>query len=188
MTEIVQLLRELEWSSIRRGPGSGPHGSGGDGQAFKSCPMCGGIAPDQRGADMNFVASAIGHKEACRLHAAAASLEAQEPVEYWVLYDATAEKKYIKKSAGDGSLAFFDTEGDAKRAQRRHGDSVGYMRVEYYRHPPTSAVPEGYALVPEKATPEMLAEIHLIEHFSEQALQTRYAAMLAAAPQQGGGE
>lgn len=76
MTEIAELLRELEWSSIKRGPGSGPHGSGGDGQEFESCPMCGGIAPDQRGADMNFVASAIGHKEACRLHAAAASLEA----------------------------------------------------------------------------------------------------------------
>lgn len=77
-----------------------------------------------------------------RLEAAAASLEAQEPSVYWVLYDSTGERKYIKKSLSDGSLAFFDAEEEAKRAQRRHGPGVGYKKVEYYRHPPTSAVPE----------------------------------------------
>lgn len=54
--------------------------------------------------------------------------------------------------------------------------------------PPTSAVPEGWKLVPAEPTPEMLAEIHLVEHFSEQALQARYKAMLSAAPQPGGPE
>lgn len=53
-------------------------------------------------------------------------------------------------------------------------------------HPPTSAVPEGYVLVPAEPTPDMLAEIHLVEHFSERALVARYKAMLSAAPQPGG--
>ncbi len=44
------------------------------------------------------------------------------------------------------------------------------------------AVPDGYALVPVDPTPEMMAEICLIEGWTERALKARYQAMLAAAP------
>ena len=133
-----------------------------------------------------------------RLSAAAASLGAQEPVEYWVLYDATAEKKYIKKSAGDGSLAFFDTEAEAKRAQRRHGPGVEYKRIEYYRHPPTSAVPAGWKQLLDRVVPRLDAggpnPIDEAEHCCEWTLYRERErihaefADIAAAPQQGGGE
>lgn len=43
-------------------------------------------------------------------------------------------------------------------------------------------VPDGYAIVPVEPTPEMLAEIHLVESFTGTALRARYRAMLAAAP------
>lgn len=56
------------------------------------------------------------------------------PNVYWVLFDATADKKFIKKSLDDGSLAFFDTEQEASRAKARH-TGTDYMRVEYYKHP-----------------------------------------------------
>ena len=43
-------------------------------------------------------------------------------------------------------------------------------------------VPDGYALVPVDPTPEMMAEICLVEGWTERALKARYQAMLAAAP------
>ena len=43
-------------------------------------------------------------------------------------------------------------------------------------------VPEGWKLVPEEPTPQMLDEIHLVSEFTGKALTTRYRAMLAAAP------
>jgi len=42
-----------------------------------------------------------------------------------------------------------------------------------------------YKVVPVEPTKEMLSEIHLIECFSFEALQTRYAAMISAAPDTG---
>lgn len=45
------------------------------------------------------------------------------------------------------------------------------------------AVPDGWKLVPETATPEMLAEIHLLESFTATAMHARYKAMLARAPE-----
>lgn len=59
----------------------------------------------------------------------------QEPVAYWILFDATGSVPYIKKSLGDGFLAFFDNEEDAKRAKRKH-HGTDYKRVEYFRAPP----------------------------------------------------
>ncbi|GEM_PF-5974437 len=44
------------------------------------------------------------------------------------------------------------------------------------------AVPDGYALVPVDPTPAMMAEICLVEGWTERALKARYQAMLAAAP------
>lgn len=52
------------WTSTTRGPGFGPHGSGGDGALFLTCHACGGVKPGS-GAESNFIASAIGHKEGC---------------------------------------------------------------------------------------------------------------------------
>ncbi|MFO3904138.1 hypothetical protein AAHD62_06355 [Enterobacter hormaechei] len=46
-----------------------------------------------------------------------------------------------------------------------------------------SVVPDGWVAVPVEPTPEMLAEICLVEGWTERALQARYRAMLAAAPQ-----
>lgn len=43
-------------------------------------------------------------------------------------------------------------------------------------------VPEGYKLVPDEPTVEMLAEIQLVESFTHQAMTARYQAMLKAAP------
>ena len=70
MTEIVQLLRELEWSGR----------ASGYAESFASCPVCRGVQPDQQHAHIYFLEVAIGHKDGCRLDSAAASLEAQEPV------------------------------------------------------------------------------------------------------------
>ena len=68
----------------------------------------------------------------------------QEPAVYWILFDATGSVPYIKKSLGDGFLAFFDNEEDAKRAKRKH-HGTDYKRVEYFRAPP--AHPDAGVLV-----------------------------------------
>ena len=95
------------------------------------CPFC----------ELNDAKDRIAELET-ELEAAQAPASGEvEPVVYWVLYDSAADKKYIKKSLGDGSLAFFDTEAEARRAKTRHGKNVGYKRVEYYTHPPAK-VPE----------------------------------------------
>lgn len=59
----VELIEELEWNGEVRGPGSGPHGSGGDGELYQSCPVCGGL----RGPNSSFVAEAVGHQAGCGL-------------------------------------------------------------------------------------------------------------------------
>lgn len=45
--------------------------------------------------------------------------------------------------------------------------------------------PEGWQLVPIEPTYEMLEEIHINENFKRTAMETRYKAMLAAAPKFG---
>lgn len=60
MTE-TQLLRKLEWSGKRLGPGSGPMFSGGDGTPYPACPLCGGLKePNQE-----FNKEAVGHRPEC---------------------------------------------------------------------------------------------------------------------------
>lgn len=52
------------WTATARGPGFGPHDSGGDGFLFLACHACGGIKPGG-GAETNFIAEAVGHKKGC---------------------------------------------------------------------------------------------------------------------------
>ena len=66
--------------------------------------------------------------------AQASSAPEQEAVaEYWVLFDAKADQRYIKKCIEDGTLAFFDNESDAKRAKLKN-PGTDYKRVAYYTH------------------------------------------------------
>ncbi len=60
------LLKELEFSGIAIGPGSGPMDSGGNGARVRCCPSCGGIDPSDR-LKNNFSASYHGHKQNCKL-------------------------------------------------------------------------------------------------------------------------
>ena len=57
---------ELEWCGERRGQGSGPMGSGNDGQVYAACPACGGLK-EKNG---EFIASAVGHRMGCKMAAA----------------------------------------------------------------------------------------------------------------------
>lgn len=127
----------------------------------------------------------IAELEEALSKAALSHAEGEAPNVYWVLFDATADKKFIKKSLNDGSLAFFDTEQEAIRAKARH-PGTDYMRVEYYKRPaPQVAVPEGYALVPVEQTEEMLDAWFTAprgDSGSVQDFSTAYAALLAAAP------
>ena len=52
----------------------------------------------------------------------------------WILYDATADKKYIKMDPVDGSLAIFDTEEAAIAAKKLHW-GTDCKRCEYYSAP-----------------------------------------------------
>jgi len=56
-----------------------------------------------------------------------------------------------------------------------------YDALEVLRQP-APAIPEGWRLVPLEPTPEMLAEMCLVEGWTERALKAIYQAMLAAAP------
>jgi hypothetical protein len=56
-------LERLEWSGYTRGQGSGPMGSGGDGQKYPACPECGGL---QR-PNGEFIRSAVGHRSGCTI-------------------------------------------------------------------------------------------------------------------------
>lgn len=71
----ASLLRKLAkevtndpWTATTRGPGWGPHFSGGDGTIYPCCHECGGLKPGT-GAESEFIAEAIGHKKGCS-HAA----------------------------------------------------------------------------------------------------------------------
>lgn len=74
-----------------------------------------------------------------------AELEKQEPVIYWVLYDATADQKFIKKMLPEGFLGFFDNEQEAQRA-KNNNPGTDFKRVEYYKAPVAQAgqEPVGY--------------------------------------------
>lgn len=52
-----------------------------------------------------------------------------EVITNWVLFDATADKPYIKKMMPEGFLAVFDSEEDAKRAKASH-KGTDYKRID----------------------------------------------------------
>lgn len=62
---LFGTIDDLEWSSVRRGQGSGPMGSGGDGYAYPACPACRGLKEPNG----EFVGSAVGHQPGCKLAA-----------------------------------------------------------------------------------------------------------------------
>jgi hypothetical protein len=64
-----------------------------------------------------------------------AAAQDEQPIEYWVLFDATGPVPFIKKDMSDGTLAFYESEQEAKRAKRSH-PGTDYKRVEYYRARP----------------------------------------------------
>lgn len=65
---MSDTIDKLEWGGTTYGP---PTGMGqGNGRAFRSCLVCGGVKPDQRGAAANFNHRAIGHAADCKLDAA----------------------------------------------------------------------------------------------------------------------
>lgn len=63
---LAGALTDVEWSGSAYGPGTGPHGSGGDGPRLPACPLCRGIKPGG-GAETAFRREAIGHRPGCRL-------------------------------------------------------------------------------------------------------------------------
>jgi len=60
-SRALALVAEMEWSGVRHGQGSGPHGSGSDGHPYDACPRCGGL----REPSGEFVSSAVGHRPGC---------------------------------------------------------------------------------------------------------------------------
>ena len=106
--------------------------------------------------------------------AAAASLEAQEPVAFQLI-----DKPDVIETV---------------RRDYHDGDEWEHL----YRHPPTSSVPEGWQLVPVRPTDEMLQAVTGVHPGMRYANRDNaeswdtaydtYVSMLAAAPQQGGGE
>ena len=112
----------------------------------------------------------------------AASLEAQEPVATVMRHEYT-----------DGS----QPENGFSNADWARLESLE-PGTKLYRHPPTSAVPDGWKLAPVRPTYEMLQTatgVHPRMRYVNRdnakiwdAAYDTYVSMLAAAPQQGGGE
>lgn len=94
----------------------------------------------------------------------------------WILYDATADKKYIKMNPADGSLAIFDSEEAAMTAKKLH-PGTDYKRCEYYSVP--------------QPTPEVEKLVEALEYLMEKYpasrhLQDTCSAALAAFRKQEG--
>lgn len=58
----------------------------------------------------------------------------------WILFDATADKKFIKMDPVDGSLAIFDSEESAMAAKKQNY-GTDYERCEYYSTPQPAPEP-----------------------------------------------
>ena len=55
-----------------------------------------------------------------------------DSVTFWVVYDATTDKKYIKKDPQNGALAMFDYEHEAKRVSATH-PGTAYKEIRYLK-------------------------------------------------------
>lgn len=80
--------------------------------------------------------------------------------------------KPVQKSLNPASALLFD----ALEILRQQATEAAVNELK------AQAKPEGWRLVPLEPTPEMLAEMCLVEGWTERALKARYQAMLAAAP------
>ncbi|WP_312453240.1 hypothetical protein [Pseudescherichia sp.] len=80
--------------------------------------------------------------------------------------------KPVQKSLNPASALLFD----ALEVLRQPATAAAVNELK------APAIPEGWRLVPLEPTPKMLAEMCLVEGWTERALKTRYQAMLAAAP------
>ncbi len=80
--------------------------------------------------------------------------------------------KPVEKSLNPASALLFD----ALEVLRQPATAAAVNELK------AQAKPEGWRLVPLEPTPEMLAEMCLVEGWTERALKARYQAMLAAAP------
>lgn len=80
--------------------------------------------------------------------------------------------KPVEKSLNPASALLFD----ALEVLRQPATEAAVNELK------AQAKPEGWRLVPLEPTPEMLAEMCLVEGWTERALKARYQAMLAAAP------
>ncbi|WP_313680782.1 hypothetical protein [Pseudescherichia sp.] len=80
--------------------------------------------------------------------------------------------KPVQKSLNPASALLFD----ALEVLRQPATAAAVNELK------APATPEGWRLVPLEPTPEMLAEMCLVEGWTERALKARYQAMLAAVP------
>ncbi len=71
-----------------------------------------------------------------------AGVEGLDVVSNWVLFDAEADKPYIKKMLPEGFLAFFDCEEDARRA-KANNPGTDYKRIDRVKADDAQAIIDG---------------------------------------------
>ena len=71
-----------------------------------------------------------------------AGVDGLEVVSNWVLFDAGADKPYIKKMLPEGFLAFFDCEEDARRA-KANNPGTDYKRIDRVKAEDAQAIIDG---------------------------------------------
>lgn len=71
-----------------------------------------------------------------------AGVEGLDVVSNWVLFNAEADKPYIKKMLPDGFLAFFDCEEDARRA-KANNPGTDHKRIDRVKAEDAQAIIDG---------------------------------------------
>lgn len=71
-----------------------------------------------------------------------AGVDGLEVMSNWVLFDAGADKPYIKKMLPEGFLAFFDCEEDARRA-KANNPGTDYKRIDRVKAEDAKAIIDG---------------------------------------------
>ena len=71
-----------------------------------------------------------------------AGVDGLEVMSNWVLFDAEADKPYIKKMLPEGFLAFFDCEEDARRA-KANNPGTDYKRIDRVKAEDAQAIIDG---------------------------------------------
>ncbi|MCV4306124.1 hypothetical protein OH721_03750 [Escherichia coli] len=83
----------------------------------------------------------------------------------------------------DGSISPDDVDKLAEAISKFNSERRGPQEMIAESVSQRDELPEGWVAVPVEPTPEMLAEICLVDGWTERALRARYKAMLAAVPQ-----